>query len=62
MIVRGHFLGGGDVAAVPGKEETDDGSEDGWVEDRLPSRNRGKDRVSAKENTEVGQQIQYHGG
>ena len=53
MSVRGRFLGGGDVAVVPGKEETegmiDDGSEDGWVENRLPGRDRGKDRFSAKE-------------
>lgn len=53
MSVRGRFLGGGDVAAVPGEEETesviDDERVNRWVEDRLTGRNRGKDRFSSKE-------------
>lgn len=53
MSVRGRFLGGGDIAAVPGEEETkeivDDEGENRWVDDRLPGRNRGKDRFSSKE-------------
>ena len=40
--VPGRFLGGSDVAVVPGNEEVEgvieEGDHDGWVEDRLPSR------------------------